>query len=49
MGNLFEREDLGAQDLNGIAGPVRAGADLHRLAGITDGVACTIVNRLGLQ
>ena len=49
MGNLFELEDLGAQDLNGIAGPVRAGADLHRLAGITDGVACTIVDRLGLQ
>ena len=49
MGNLFELEDLGAQDLNGIAGPVRAGADLHRLAGITDDVACTIVGRLGLQ
>ena len=27
----------------------RAGADLHRLAGITDDVACTIVDRLGLQ
>jgi hypothetical protein len=24
VGNLFELEDLGAQDLNGIAGPVRA-------------------------
>ena len=26
VGNLFELEDLGAQDLKGIAGPVRAWA-----------------------
>ena len=29
MGNLFELEDLGAQDLKGIAGPVRAWAALR--------------------
>ena len=30
MGNLFELEDLGAQDLKGIAGPVRAWAALRQ-------------------
>ena len=29
VGNLFELEDLGAQDLKGIAGPVRAWAALR--------------------
>ena len=29
LGNLFELEDLGAQDLKGIAGPVRAWAALR--------------------
>jgi class 3 adenylate cyclase len=31
VGNLFELEDLGAQDLKGIAGPVKAGAALRTL------------------
>ena len=31
VGNLFELEDLGAQDLKGIAGPVRAWAALRPL------------------
>src|SRR5262245_28892754 len=31
VGNLFELGDLGAKDLKGIAGPVRAWAALHRL------------------
>ena len=48
MGNLFELEDLGAQDLNGIAGRCGPGR-LAPAGGITDDVACTIVNRLGLQ
>jgi class 3 adenylate cyclase len=30
LGNLFELEDLGAQDLKGIAGPVRAWAPLRQ-------------------
>ena len=29
LGNLFELEDLGAKDLKGIAGPVRAWAALR--------------------
>ena len=29
VGNLFELEDLGAQDLKGIAGPIRAWAALR--------------------
>ena len=29
VGNLFELEDLGAKDLKGIAGPVRAWAALR--------------------
>jgi class 3 adenylate cyclase len=29
LGNLFELEDLGAKDLRGIAGPVRAWAALR--------------------
>ena len=30
LGNLFELDDLGAKDLKGIAGPVRAWAALRR-------------------
>jgi hypothetical protein len=30
LGNLFELEDLGAKDLKGISGPVRAWAALYR-------------------
>jgi class 3 adenylate cyclase len=45
LGNLFDLEDLGARDLKGIAGPVRAwtalrasrvvnaGVKMHRFAG----------------
>ena len=33
VGNLFELEDLGAKDLKGIAGPVRAWAALRRKLG----------------
>ena len=32
LGNLFELEDLGAQDLKGIAGPVRAWAALRQVS-----------------
>ncbi len=40
LGNLFELQDLGARDLKGIAGPVRASAALR--ASMTNGLAHTM-------
>lgn len=45
MGNLFELEDLGAQDLKGIAGSARAWAAYDRLL-LKDGLNCASILKL---
>ena len=41
LGNLFELQDLGARDLKGIAGPVRAWAALRRVPWKAGSRRCT--------